>query len=87
MQLIRNALLLKRMSLSVWIPSRGTRYQRFYIQVMTVHENNLRVFVRLERDTAVQIINVLGFLYMQSVVAQLIVFSGLTVILGDASQH
>jgi hypothetical protein len=54
---------------------------------MTVHESNLRVFVPLERDTAVQIINVLGFLYMQSVVAQLIVFSGLTVILGDVSQH
>jgi hypothetical protein len=54
---------------------------------MTVHEIKPLVYVPLEKGIVVQIINALDSLFMQSAVDQLIVFSGLTAISGDASQH
>ena len=75
------------MNRSVLIQSSEMHCQRFYIQVMTVHENNPRVYVPLGKGIVVEIINVLDFLFMQSVVVLQIVFSGLTAISEDAFQH
>ena len=69
------------------IQSRGMHCQRFYIQVMTVHENNPRVYVPLGKGIVVEISNVLDFLFMQSVVVLQIAFSGLTAISEDVFQH
>ena len=54
---------------------------------MTVHETNPRVYVPLGKGIVVEIINVLDFLFMQSVVGLQIVFSGLTAISADVFQH
>jgi hypothetical protein len=69
----------------VWTKSREIHYQRSYIQVMTVPELNLMVYALSVKDFAVQIINVWGFLFTLSVVAQPIVSSEPIAISGDVS--